>query len=234
MESYHKKPLTIAEARKAHPSDQPSDDPETNARINRIDAEFARGFDFIESLPKTVSIFGSTRAKDSSRNYKNAQRLARLLASEENFGVVTGGGPGIMEAANRGAYEAGGISAGLTIQLPTGQQPNPYVQSRCDFHYFFIRKVILSFAARVYIYFPGGYGTLDEFLEIITLIQTNKIQKIPVVCFGSDFWQPLQDWMHQYLLERNDAIEPSDLNLFTITDSAEEVVTIARAAARRV
>ncbi len=234
MESHHQKPLTIAGARKLPFMEQLTSDPETNARLNRIETEFARGFDFVEKLPKTVSIFGSTRAKDGSRNYENARQLARLLTTEESFGVVTGGGPGIMEAANRGAYEAGGISAGLTIQLPTGQKPNPYVQSRCDFHYFFIRKVLLSFAARVYIYFPGGYGTLDEFLEIITLIQTNKIQRIPVICFGSDFWRPLQDWMHQYLLERNDAIDATDLDLFSITDSPEEVLAIARVAARRV
>ncbi len=229
MESPHKKPWTISDIKSVTTIKKS----EERARLRRIDEEFARGFDFIDTIPKSVSIFGASTAKPNNPNYIKAQKLAGMLVSELGYAVITGGGPGIMEAANRGAAEAGGISAGLTIQLPTNQKPNPYMNKRCDFHYFFTRKVVLSFAARIYIFFPGGYGTLNEFFEIITLIQTNKIQSVPIVCVGAQFWSPLEQWMNEYLLIQNEAIDETDLGLFTITDNEEMVLELAQYAERR-
>jgi len=198
---------------------------ESKKRLSHIIQEFRDGFNFIKNYPKSVSIFGSARFDENSAHYAKARELGRKLA-EAGFAVVTGGGPGIMEGANRGAYESGGQSVGLTIELPDEQITNPYVTSHIGFHYFFARKVALSFAAEAYVFFPGGFGTLDEFFELITLIQTRKIVEIPLVLVGRDYWLPVQNFIKEYLLEKHATIDREDLRLYTITDDVDEVVDI--------
>ncbi|MEK9185115.1 MAG: TIGR00730 family Rossman fold protein, partial [Patescibacteria group bacterium] len=170
-------------------------------RIAEIDDEFRRGFSFIKNYKKSVSFFGSARADESSDNYKFAYKLAKRISEELKYAVVTGGGPGIMEAGNRGAYDANGDSLGITIKLPNEQATNKYVQKSEDFYYFFVRKVLLSFSAEAYIFFPGGFGTLDEFFEILTLVQTHKIPSVPIILVGKEFWTPLEDYFKKYILE---------------------------------
>ena len=190
-------------------------------RIFRIMAEFVEGFQFLSEFSREVTIFGSARFKPSSPWYKEARKLGNLLA-DCGFTVITGGGPGIMEAANRGATERGGQSVGLNIQLPMEQRINPYVKRGRGFHYFFTRKVMLAASAQAYVYFPGGFGTLDEMFEMVTLIQTGKMQKIPVVLVGRSFWDPMMDWVKKTLLENEKTISAKDLEIIRVVDSAEE------------
>ncbi|HBK34178.1 TPA: TIGR00730 family Rossman fold protein [Candidatus Uhrbacteria bacterium] len=190
-------------------------------RIFRIMAEFVEGFQFLSESSREVTIFGSARTREGSRWYNEAYTLGSLLARHK-FTVITGGGPGIMEAANRGAFENGGESIGLNIQLPTEQRINPYVKRSRGFYYFFTRKVMLAASAQAYIYFPGGFGTLDECFEIITLIQTHKMQKTPVILVGKEYWDPLWAWIKTQVLETQQAIAPGDLDLVSIVDTAEE------------
>jgi len=212
----------------AMPIDTPFDFAENaNWRIFRIMAEFVEGFEFLAPLRREVTFFGSARLPEGSRWYEEARRLGRLLG-ENDFTVITGGGPGIMEAGNRGAYEGGGTSIGLDIELPEEQRRNAYVQKGIGFHYFFTRKVMMSASAQAYIYFPGGFGTLDEFFEIITLIQTEKMQHVPVVCVGKDFWEPLDGWLRSALLAKFETISPADLELYTIVETAEEAFDLIK------
>ncbi len=200
-------------------------------RVYEIAKEFTQGFEFLSSYPKSATFFGSTESPEDSFYYQKARELSHRLVKELDYSIVSGGGPGIMEAADRGAAEAGGNSLGLLIDLPNAQSTNPYITQGLNFHYFFARKVCLTFGAEIFIFFPGGFGTLDEFFELLTLIQTKKIQDIPLVCFGSEYWNALKNFMktemmsHDHLL-RN-AIRPEDLNLFTITDDLDEIVSIA-------
>jgi uncharacterized protein (TIGR00730 family) len=199
-------------------------------RIFRIMAEFVEGFEFIADYKKSVSIFGSTRDNENTHKwYEEARKLGSLLA-QEGFAVITGGGPGIMEAGNRGASEvAGGASVGINIQLPREQRVNPYVNHGKGFHYFFTRKLMLTYSAQAYVYFPGGFGTLDEFTEIVTLIQTKKIAThIPVILVGREFWELFDQWIKTVVLEHNQAIDPEDRQIYTIVDSAEEAMEIIR------
>ena len=196
-------------------------------RVHLIAKEFTEAFNFLKDYPKSVTIFGGSHYESDSEYYKKAQLLGARIVTDLKYSVVTGGGPGIMEAANRGAFEAGGNSVGLTIELQHKQIQNTYLTKHLDFYYFFSRKVALAFSAEAYIFFPGGFGTLDEFFEIITLVQTGKIEKVPVILVGSDFWIPLQDWMKKELLA-NGAIEPEDLTIYTITDNEEEILEIIR------
>lgn len=199
-----------------------------NWRIFRIMAEFVDGFDFLSTFEKTLTVFGSTRTKRDDPYYFHARDLCSRLGAE-GFAIITGGGPGIMEAANEGARIAGAVSAGLNIQLSAEQRVNPFVDRQIGFEYFFTRKVMLSFASQVYIFFPGGYGTLDELFEVLTLIQTKKIEDhIPVVLFGKEYWQPLCDWLSKDLLLKHKTIEEKDLALWTLTDDIDEVVQIAK------
>ena len=198
----------------------------------RIQEEFQKGFDVIEKYDKTVTIFGSARTKEDNPHYIMARKLAGML-SQAGFGVVTGGGHGIMEAGNRGAVEAGGEAIGFNIELPFEQTINDYVTDQLEFHYFFSRKVIMSFSAEAYIYFPGGFGTLDEFFEIITLIQTKKIPQVPVFCVGSDFWNPIQETLISDLRDTFQTISPGDENLYTITDDLDAVVEAVKNAPLR-
>jgi uncharacterized protein (TIGR00730 family) len=197
-------------------------------RIFRIMAEFVEGFQFIANFKQTVSFFGSTRFPDNDHHYKEARRLAAMLA-KDGFTIVTGGGPGIMEAANRGAHESGGKSVGMNIVLPREQKLNPYVHRSQSFHYFFTRKVMLDFAAEAYIFFPGGFGTLDEFFEIVTLIQTKKIRCVPVLLVGKDYWGTLINWIYNHVFLQHKAINKEDLAIFQIADSVEEAYRMLQA-----
>lgn len=201
---------------------------DTSERLDRIETEFRNAFEFLSKLPDSVSIFGSTRSLPGSVEYEQARKLAGRFVTEKKFAVVTGGGPGIMEAANRGALEAGGTSAGLTIELSTGEAVNTYINKSLSFHYFFARKMALSFAASMYIFFPGGFGTMDEFFELITLVQTRKIERIPIFCIGTDYWQPLRRFMEHYMLNPDGYISEADLGLFTITDDLDLVIECAK------
>ena len=198
-------------------------------RAGRAENELLNGFHAVRKFPKSVTFFGSARLPEDHPYYKKAQSLGAKIC-KEGFAVVTGGGPGIMEAGNRGAKEACGNSVGFNIELPMEQNINPYVTHGVNFHYFYTRKVTMFFSAEAYVYFPGGFGTLDEFFELVTLVQTNKMPKVPIVLFGTDFWQPLQDLMKKQLLEEFETISPEDLDLYTITDDEEKVLEIVRSA----
>lgn len=189
-------------------------------RVFRIMAEFVSGFELLRRHGLAVTFWGSARLTPTDPYYKMAEELAAKLA-KKGFSIISGGGPGIMEASNVGAFKVGGKSVGLNIQLPLEQKPNPYVTEAQNFNFFFSRKVMLTFASEAYIYFPGGFGTLDELFEILTLIQTNKIEKIPVVLIGSEFWHPLIMWFENSLLKKYKTITKEDLDLFVIFDDIE-------------
>lgn len=200
------------------------DDAVQSWRVFRIMSEFVDGFDTLRKYSTAATFFGSARLRPNDPIYKDAETLAAMLA-RHGFTIITGGGPGIMEAANVGAFKVGGKSVGLNIQLPTEQKLNPYVTESKQFHFFFSRKVMLSFASEVYIYFPGGFGTLDELFEIVTLIQTKKISKIPIVLYGREFWTPLIAFMKETLIKKYETIDADDLTMFEIVDSIDEAYT---------
>lgn len=212
----------IEEVLKLHP--QEDIEPE---RMTKIVEEFARGFYFLKNYGLTATFFGSARVTAQAPSYKEAYSLAFQL-SKEGFDIITGGGPGIMEAANKGAYEAGGRSAGLNIQLQEEQRTNKYVKESEAFYYFFIRKVMLAFASEVYIFFPGGFGTLDELFELITLVQTKKIEPIPIILVGREYWQPLLKWIESELYEKRGAIKKSDMKVYHLVDDADDALTRIR------
>ena len=193
-------------------------------RVFRIMGEFVEGFDELATLTRGISIFGSARTRPDDPDYKAAQETAALLA-REGFAVITGGGPGIMEAANRGAFEAGGLSIGCNIELPFEQRPNPYQTRSLKFKYFFVRKMMFVKYSLGFIIFPGGFGTLDELFEALTLIQTRKIRNFPVVLFGSSYWSGLLKWIRESALVQG-KVSDIDLRLFHVTDSPAEVVEI--------
>ncbi len=193
-------------------------------RVFRIMGEFVEGFDELATLSRGVSIFGSARSLPTDADYLVAQETAALL-SHAGFSVITGGGPGIMEAANRGAFEAGGISVGCNIELPFEQKPNAYQTLSLKFKYFFVRKMMFVKYSEAFVIFPGGFGTLDELFEALTLIQTKKIRDFPVVMYGSRYWGGLMDWIREFALKENKVSE-ADLALLHLTDSPEEIVQI--------
>ena len=196
-------------------------------------AELIEGWQFLADFDKTVTFFGSARFKEGDKWYEEARKLGTMLA-KEGLAVVTGGGPGIMEAGNQGAVEGNGESIGLNIKLPVEQRINPHVKKSTAFHYFFVRKLMLSYAARAYVFFPGGLGTLDEAFEILTLIQTKKIsEKIPVVMVGKEYWSPIDVWLREEIFDKLHAINEEDLALYTIVDSAEEAFDIVKNAPPR-
>ncbi len=195
---------------------------EESWRIFRIMAEFVEAIETLSGVKHAVSIFGSARTQPDDPYYQKAEYLARLLA-EKGFGIITGGGPGIMEAANKGAAQAGGQSVGMNIQLPYEQKPNPYANIAIDYKYFFIRKVMFVKYAMAYVILPGGFGTMDELFEALTLIQTRRIKPFPVVLMGSEYWKGLVDWLKKTML-RNDKISLEDLDFFQIIDEPAEVV----------
>lgn len=193
-------------------------------RVFRIMGEFVEGFDDLATLTRGISIFGSARTKPDDPDYAAAQETAALLA-RAGYAVITGGGPGIMEAANRGAFEAQGVSVGCNIELPFEQSSNPYLTLSLKFKYFFVRKMMFVKYSEAFIIFPGGFGTLDELFEALTLIQTRKIRDFPVVLFGSRYWAGLLDWIREFALKENKVSE-ADLRLLHLTDSPAEVVNI--------
>ncbi len=193
-------------------------------RVLRIAWEFIRGFRVLHFVGPSVTVFGSARIKEGHPYYELAKQVGHKL-SASGLTVITGGGPGLMEAANRGAFQSKGESVGLNIVLPFEQKPNPFLTTTVNFYYFFVRKVMLVKYSYAYVIMPGGFGTLDELLEALTLIQTGKVQHFPVVLMGKDFWQPFLEWLKNEHLQLR-TISPDDLKLFTVTDDVDEAVRI--------
>ena len=195
-------------------------------QIFKIMAEFVQGFETLAKIGPCISIFGSARTKPGHKYYELAVEIAKRLA-EQGFGIITGGGPGIMEAANKGASIASGRSVGLNIDLPFEQSQNPYIDgdTSMNFDYFFVRKVMFTKYSQGFIMMPGGWGTMDEFFEVATLIQTRKFTQTPMICIGSAYWNGLFSWMKEAMLETEHNISPGDMELIKIFDTAEEVVT---------
>jgi uncharacterized protein (TIGR00730 family) len=193
-------------------------------RVFRIMSEFVEGFEVLSKLGKAVSIFGSSRTKPDRKHYKLAEEVAYLLA-KEGYAIITGSGPGLMEATNKGASRANGKSIGLNIQLPCEQQPNDYCDEILEFRYFFVRKVMFVKYAKAFVILPGGYGTLDEFTEALNLIQTQRISKFPIVVFDSQYWKGLIDWIKNTVLKEGN-INRKDLDIFTIVDNPKDVVRV--------
>ena len=193
--------------------------------VFKIMSEFVTAYETMNKIGPCISIFGSARTKPENPNYIMAVDMAKRLV-EEGYGVITGGGPGIMEAGNKGAQEAGGKSVGLNISLPHEQSSNPYIDQDklINFYYFFVRKVAFVKYAQGFIAFPGGFGTLDEFFEVVTLVQTKKIDLIPIVLFGTKFWKGMMDWVKDTLLNEYQNISEGDLELFKITDDVEDAI----------
>ncbi|MFA5954425.1 MAG: TIGR00730 family Rossman fold protein [Patescibacteria group bacterium] len=194
-------------------------------RLKEINNEFEKGFALLETVSKGVTFWGSSRTKDGEHPYNQARELASAL-TKLGHTIVTGGGPGIMEAANRGALEAGGRSVAFEIQIQS-EQTNPYITDSVSFYYFFVRKVMLASSGQAYVYFPGGFGTLDEFFEISTLIATHKLhQDVPVVLVGKDYWEPLMRWLRNTVVEKFHAFEPEEFAMWRIVDTPKEALDI--------
>lgn len=216
---------TVHEGRRTMPEDQPllvcKPNKVESWRVFKIMSEFIEGFETIRRYGLAATFFGSSRASLGDAVYEEATQLAAKLV-KRGFTIITGGGGGIMEAANKGAFEAGGSSVGLNIRLPHEQHYNPYLTDKLEFNHFFVRKVMLTYASEVYIYFPGGFGTLDEFFEIITLIQTGKIRKVPVVCIRKAYWEQISSMINQTLYRENHTIDEKDEDLYHIVDTVDE------------
>jgi len=198
------------------------------AHLEHINREFGDGFEFLKKYPKSVTIFGSSQTKTTDSDYAKAVELTGRIVKETKYAVISGGGPGIMEAANKGAYEAGGVSLGLNVSLPHERTTNAYTTQAIKFSYFFSRKTMLVFAAETYIFFPGGYGTLDELFNVLTLIQTGKIPRVPIVLFDSNYWNPLKQFLFDHTYKKFNAISESDLNYFEITDSLDRIIEVIK------
>ncbi len=203
---------------------------EIDIHVSEISNEFKKGFEFIRNFPKSVTIFGSSRLTSASSHYGDAEKLAGRIVKETEYTVITGGGPGIMEAANKGAKIANGKSIGLNIILPKEQHINPHVTDSINFNYFLVRKSIMAFSAECYIFFPGGFGTFDELFGILTLMQTKKIERVPIILFGKDFWNPVKDLIRNQMLNSHHTIEERDMELFKITDSMDSVIKVIKEA----
>ncbi len=195
--------------------------------IFKVMSEFVDGYEKLSRIGPCVSVFGSARTKPGEKYYELAENVAFKL-TQNGYGVITGGGPGIMEAGNKGAQRGGGVSVGLNIDLPFEQHDNPYIDrgKSLEFDYFFVRKVMFVKYAQGFVAMPGGFGTLDELFEAITLIQTKKIGKFPIVLVGSSFWSGLMDWIKEMMLNKNGNVSEVDLDLFRIVDTADEVVDV--------
>ncbi|MGR7025573.1 LOG family protein [Geodermatophilus sp. URMC 62] len=196
-------------------------------RVLRIQSEFIEGFGLLAELPRAVSVFGSARTRPDHPHYEAGVRIGAALA-RAGYAVITGGGPGAMEAANRGAHEAGGLSVGLGIELPFEQELNEWVDVGISFRYFFVRKTMFVKYAQAFVILPGGFGTLDELFEALTLVQTRKVTRFPVILFGTAYWSGLVEWIRATLLEAG-TISSGDLDLFTVTDDVDEVLARIRA-----
>lgn len=215
--------IAAEEARQRHELS----DRQIRERMERIEHDFRLAFDALKGHTSTVTFFGSSVIPETDPYYKHARELARKIVEQLDLTVVSGAGPGIMEAANRGAYEADkDNSVGMAIQLPHEQETNHYVSQSANFYYFFSRKMALTFTARAYIFFPGGYGTLDELFEILTLKKNGKIPPIPIILFESAFWNPLHNYLNDVVYKKTHAINKADMELYVITDDQEEVLNI--------
>jgi len=218
-----------------------------NTHVERISREFREGFEFLKQYPRSVTIFGSSMIHSDHPAYIKAMELGGRIVKELEYAVITGGGPGIMEAANRGACEASvnpqsenksvvgvcniqGVSAGLTISLPHEYNVNGYSEHSLKFSYFFSRKAMLTFAAEAYVFFPGGYGTCDELFSVLTLIQTGKIPNVPVLLYDSKFWNPLKTFLETTMVQEYGTIRDIDINFFEITDSLDHIVDVVKKA----
>ncbi|HOJ30507.1 MAG TPA: TIGR00730 family Rossman fold protein [bacterium] len=199
---------------------------EESWRIFRIMAEFVDGFEILDSVNKAVTVWGSARVSSDDQWYREAENLGKILV-KNGYAVITGGGPGIMEAANKGAFEAGGKSIGLNIELPHEQKPNQYISHLITFRYFFVRKVMFVKYATAFVVFPGGFGTIDEFTEAITLVQTGRVKKFPVILVNKNHWDPLIAWMKDYLIKKS-YIDKNDLGIFSVVDTSEQVLKIIK------
>ncbi len=197
-------------------------------KINRISEEFEKGLESINKYNSSVTFYGSTRINEGDLYYEKVRNLANRISKELGYTIFTGGGPGIMEAANRGAYEAKGKSIGLTIRLPHEQFTNKYVTEEILFNFFFARQSSMYYATEVCIFCPGGYGTLSELFEILTLRQTKKLDKIPLILYGKSFWNPIVRMMIKTLLKKYKTISKEDLNLFIITDNEDKIIDIIK------
>ncbi len=193
-------------------------------RVLKIMSEFVKGFDELAHLGPAVTFFGSSRSKESDPYYKLAYETAFMLGSK-GYTIITGGGPGIMEAANRGAHDSGTLSVGLNIEIPSEQEANKYQNISLQFDYFFVRKVMLIKYSLAYVIFPGGFGTFDELFEALTLIQTKKSHRFPLILFGSEYWNPLLDYMKNVMIKFG-TIDREDVNIMTVTDDPKEVIAI--------
>lgn len=213
--------LTTDEIRKVCRGVAPKD--REKQMLCSVEEELSQGFDFVKQYPHMVTILGSARVKEGTEYYEKARELGYRLSDEQGVAVTTGGGPGIMEAANRGAFEAGGTSIGIGIKLPSEQEFNQYVTGSMNFYHFFTRKVIMTYSAKAFVYFPGGYGTLDEFFEILTLIQTKKIPPAPMFLLGSEYWSPILSFVKEHC-EPLEYIDLWDEKLFVVTDSIDDVL----------
>jgi uncharacterized protein (TIGR00730 family) len=202
-------------------------------RAETADREFKNGYDMVMKYPKSVSILGSAILNSDNEWYKRAETLAARIVRELKYAVVTGGGPGIMEAANKGAYEAGGDSIGYAIKLPNEQYVNKYLTDSVSFEYFFTRKTMIFCSAEAYIYYPGGFGTMDELFEILTLIKTGKMPQTPVILVGKDFWQPLLNFIENELYEDYKVIPKDFMEIYKIVDSEDEIIKIIKSAPLR-
>ncbi|MDC1142778.1 TIGR00730 family Rossman fold protein [Planctomycetota bacterium] len=192
-------------------------------QVFRVMAEFVEGFDTLSKVDKCISIFGSARTHPDDELYKTTTKLGAALTAA-GYGVITGGGPGVMEAGNRGAAESGGESVGLAIDLPMEQEANPFATTLIDFRYFFIRKVMFVKYSEGFVFMPGGFGTMDEIFEVLTLVQTNKIRRIPCVLFGTEYWKGLVDWMQSTMCDQYRHVNQDDFDLFHYTDDIDDAV----------
>ncbi len=203
------------------------------SKVCMIQEEFRQGINIIKSYDKSVTFYGSAQLKEDHEAYKKAQNIAYRIAKELNFAVLSGGGGGIMEAANRGAYDAGGKSVGLTIKLPHEQITNKYVNEVVPFYFFFARKVSMSYTTDACLFFPGGFGTLDELFEMLTLRQTKKIGEVPIILVGTEFWKPFEKIFQERLVDIYQTVAQDDLKLYTITDDEDEIIKIVASSPHR-
>ncbi len=202
-------------------------------KLCMMEEEFRQGISVIQDLTPSVTFYGSARLEESHPAYKQAQSLAYRISKELGYNILSGGGSGIMEAVSRGGFEANGKSVGLTIRLPHEQKTNQYVTNEIPFYFFFARQVAMSYATEVCIFCPGGFGTLDELFEMITLQQTEKIGKIPIILLGTEFWMPFHKLVQELLVDKYKTVSQSDLNLYTITDNEDEILKIISASRLR-
>ncbi|MEI6304762.1 MAG: TIGR00730 family Rossman fold protein [Candidatus Taylorbacteria bacterium] len=196
--------------------------------LERIRHEFADSFEFLRKYPKSVTIFGSSQIGPESEVYKQATELAYRISKETSYAILTGGGPGTMEAANKGAFDAGGKSLGFNISLPHNHTSNEYMTENLKFSYFFARKAMMTFTAEAYVFLPGGFGTFDELFSVLTLIQTGKIPRVPVILFNSLFWNEVREFLKKTMLNEFHTIKERDLELFTIVDSVDQALDIIK------